>query len=166
MGDFSGALFLYLGTQSGVAGLLSPQRPKLNTPLLGQTPPCSYSPAILTTASPSQSLYEHRCHFNGRRAEVTRRWPVGEPRSRWGLSVFNLKLVSGLRNGRCNHICNWSPINSANVLSMAAAGNMKLTIHVQVSGHWLHQMDLGNCINITCFLEKIGTEEKEDWLRS
>lgn len=135
MGDLSGPLFLYLKIPSGVTGLLSPQRPKLNTILSGQTTPYSYSSTILTTHSPSRSLYEHRCHFNGGRAEVTRRWPVGEPRSRWGLSVFNLKLVSGLRNGWYNHICNWSPINSANIEGMSVVGNMKLTIHVEVSGH-------------------------------
>lgn len=109
-------------------------QPKSHTTLSGQTP-YSYSSTTRTTHSPSQSLYEHRCHFNGGRAEVTRRWPVGEPRSRWGLSVFNLKLVSGLRNGWYNHICSWSPINSANIHGVAVVSNMKLTIPRPVSGH-------------------------------
>lgn len=85
--------------------------------------------------SPSQCLHEHRCHFNRGRTEVTRKWPVGEPKSRWGLSVFNLKLVSGLRNGCYNHICSWAPINSTSSHETAVEGNMKLTIPGQVSGH-------------------------------
>lgn len=70
---------------------------------------------------PPQCLYEHRCHFNRRRTGVTGKWPVGEPKRRWGLSVFNLKLVSGLRNGCYNHICSWTPINSASSHEMAWA---------------------------------------------
>lgn len=75
---------------------------------------------------PPQCLYEHRCHFNRGRADVTRKWPVGEPKSRWGLSVFNLKLVSGLRNGWYNHICSWTPINSASSHRMAVVGQYEI----------------------------------------
>lgn len=95
----------------------------------------SYSATILTTSSPSLSLYEHRCHFDGRIAKMTRRWPVSEPRSRWGLSASNLKLVSVLRNGWYNHICNWSPINSADIHSVPVMSNMKLTIRVYDTRH-------------------------------
>lgn len=106
----------------------------------------SYSATILTTSSPLLSLYEHRCYFDGGVAKMTRRWPVSELRSRWGLSASNLKLVSVLRNGWYNHICNWSPINSANIPSVPVMSNMKLTICVYDTRHQESQGDLSNRI--------------------
>lgn len=106
----------------------------------------SYSATILTTSSPLLSLYEHRCHFDGGTAKMTRRWPVSELRSRWGLSASNFKLVSVLRNGWYNHICNWSPINSANIHSVPVMSNMKLTIRVYDTRHQENQGDFSNRI--------------------
>lgn len=114
----------------------------------------SYSATILTTSSPLLSLYEHRCHFDGGTAKMTRRWPVSELRSRWGLSASNFKLVSVLRNGWYNHIYNWSPINSANIHSVPVMSNMKLTIHVYDTRHQENQGDFSNRIGSVCLPEQ------------
>lgn len=102
--------------------------------------PYSCSSTIRTTSSPSLSLHERRCHLDGGTADTTRRWPTSELRSRWGRSASNLKLVSVLRNGWNNHICNWYPINSANIPSAPVMSDTKLTIRVYDTRHQLNQV--------------------------
>lgn len=97
-------------------------------------------------------------------AKMTRRWPISELRSRWGLSASNLKLVSVLRNGWYNHICNWYLINSTNIHSAPVMSNMKLTIHVYDMRHQKNQVGFSNWISFVCLQSRTSNCLHQSWM--